>query len=141
AASGLVVVVYAAEKLHLAPSWWQIAAYIFLCLVGVLIHYSLMFLMSSISFWTVRSNGLVMAYYNLFSVARLPDTVLKGSYQTIWVLALPMLLVSNVPVKVLASKLVSPSDLCLLGLLGLICFLASQIVWQAALKAYKSASS
>jgi ABC-2 type transport system permease protein len=141
AASGLGVVFYAARQLHLTPSCSQIFAYTVLCLVGVAIHYSLMFLMATVSFWTIRAHGLVMAYYNLFSVARLPDVVLKKSYHTIFVLAIPMLLVSNVPVKVLAAKLASPFELCLLGILGCGCFLISQLVWRAGLRTYKSASS
>ena len=52
--------------------------------MAILVHYSLMFLMASISFWTVRAQGMVMAYYNLFSVARsnrvfLPGLITQGS--------------------------------------------------------------
>ena len=141
ALSGLVVVLYAASQLHLAPSGSQVVVYVFVCLAGVAMHYSLMFLMATVSFWTTRAQGLVMAYYNLFSVSRLPDVVLKKTYQTIFVLALPMLLVSNVPVKVLTSKLTSPFELWLLGALALGSCLVSQFVWAAGLRAYKSASS
>lgn len=141
AVSGLTVVIYAACQLHLRPSWWQIVAYLAACFMGVVVHYSLMFLMGTISFWTVRANGLIMAYYNLFSVARLPDVVLKKSYKTIYVIALPMLLVSNVPVKAVTNRLNSPFELCLLAVLALGCFFASQLVWRKALRAYSSASS
>ena len=141
AASGLGVMIYAASQLHLNPSAGKIAGFGLLCLAGVLIHYSLMFLMATISFWTVRAQGLVMAYYNLFSIARIPDVAFRGAARVIFTLAIPMLLDASVPVKVLASKLSSPAEIILLLAMGAVCFLASCVVWRVALRRYSSASS
>src|SRR5882757_11155670 len=44
ALSALGVMIYAAHRLHLAPTVAQIGMFLVLCLAGVLIHYSLMFL-------------------------------------------------------------------------------------------------
>src|SRR6266436_9355323 len=41
---------YAAKQLHLVPSLLQVTGFLVLCVAGVLIHYSLMFLLASISF-------------------------------------------------------------------------------------------
>ena len=60
---------YAARQLHLIPSLLQMTGFLILCVAGVLIHYSLMFLLASISFWTVRAQGIVWGYYNLFNIA------------------------------------------------------------------------
>src|SRR5207302_589096 len=62
ALSAVGVMIYAAHRLHLEPTVAQIALFLLLCLAGVLIHYSLMFLLSSISFWTVRAQGIVWGY-------------------------------------------------------------------------------
>ena len=35
-----------------------------LCAAGVMIHYSLMFLLASVAFWTVRAQGIVWGYYS-----------------------------------------------------------------------------
>ena len=51
------------------------AGFLCLCIAGILIHYSLMFLLSSVAFWTVRAQGIVWGYYSFFNVARLPDTI------------------------------------------------------------------
>jgi ABC-2 type transport system permease protein len=141
AASGLAVMLYAAAQLHLAPTLAQVAGFSLLCLAGVLIHYSLMFLMGTISFWTVRAQGLVMAYYNLFSIARIPDTAFRGTARVLFTLAVPMLLVASVPVKVLADKLSAPGEVALLLAMSAVCFLLSTLVWRAALRRYSSASS
>ena len=45
------------------------------------------------------AQGLVLAYYNLFSIARIPDAAFRGAARVIFTLALPVLLVANVPVK------------------------------------------
>ncbi|MSU56953.1 MAG: hypothetical protein EXS35_02010 [Pedosphaera sp.] len=141
AASGLAVVGYAAHQLHVVPSPAQVLGFALLCALAMLVHYSLMFLMASISFWTVRAQGMVMAYYNLFSVARIPDAAFRGAGRVIFTLAIPMLLVANVPVKVLLAKLNSPSEIVLMLAMSVVCFLVSHLVWRVALRRYASASS
>jgi ABC-2 type transport system permease protein len=141
AASGLAVMIYAAAQLHLTPTAAQITGFCLLCLVSVLIHYSLMFLMASISFWTVRAQGLVMAYYNLFSIARIPDVAFRGAARVVFTLVIPMLLVASVPVKLLSAKLASLNEIFLLLAMGGVCFLVSCLVWHVALRRYASASS
>jgi ABC-2 type transport system permease protein len=141
AACGLGVVVYAAQQLHLSPSFTQVSGFALLCIAAIFVHYSLMFLMASTSFWTVRAQGIMMAYYNLFSIARLPDGIMQGTSKVIFTLAIPMLLVSNVPVKVLAKKLDTPAEIMLMLAMSVICFLFSKLIWHIALRHYTSASS
>ena len=100
AGSALVVMGYAAAQLRLVPGVGQVAAFLLLCVAGILIHYSLMFALASISFWTVRAQGIVWGYYNLFNIARLPDSAFRGAFRAVFTFVLPMLLVSNVPVRV-----------------------------------------
>src|SRR5690349_24329262 len=102
---------YAAARLHLTPTALQVTGFLLLCLAGVLIHYSLMFLLASISFWTVRAQGIVWGYYNLFNIARMPDEAFRGLFKALFTFAIPMLLVSNVPVRVITDKLKSPLPL------------------------------
>src|SRR6185295_9414875 len=108
----------------------QICAFGFLCCIGIVVHYSLMFLMATISFWTVRAQGLVMAYYNLFSIARMPDAAFRGTARVVFTVAIPMLLVANVPVKVLLSRLSSPFEIVFMLAMGVFCFLASILLWR-----------
>ncbi len=141
AGSALAVMVFAAVKLNLAPSLWQIAGFLSLALVGVMMHYSLMLMLACISFWSVKAQGIVWGYYNLFNIARLPDEAFRGMFKTFFTFVVPMLLVSNVPVKLLANKLASPFEIVLLFAMGLLCFAASEWTWRFAVKRYTSASS
>src|SRR5258706_10494369 len=114
AASAVAVMAFALAKLHIMPTFLQITGFLLLCVAGVLIHYSLMFLLASISFWTVRAQGIVWGYYNLFNIARMPDEAFHGLFRAVFTFAIPMLLVSNVPARLLADKVSSPWPIFLL---------------------------
>ena len=141
ALSALVVMGYAAAKMHYVPGATQILGFLTLCLAGMLIHYSLMFLLATISFWTVRAQGIVWGYYNLFQIARMPDEAFQGWFRAFFTFAIPMLLVSNVPVRVLVNKITTPLPLLELLLMSVGCFLLSEWGWRASVKRYTSASS
>jgi ABC-2 type transport system permease protein len=135
------VMIFAAEKLHLHPTAGQLLGFSMLCVVGVMIHYMLMFMLAAISFWTVRAQGIVWGYYNLFNIARMPDEVFRGAFKAVFTFALPILLVSNVPTRVLADKLQSPYWWMLLLALGAIWAVFSEWFWKFSLRRYTSAST
>ena len=141
AAFAACVMTFAAHKLGLHPTAGQLLGFGALCVVGLLVHYSLMFMLASVSFWTVRAQGIVWGYYNLFNIARMPDEAFRGAFKAVFTFALPVLLVSNVLVRVLADKLTSPSAwLVLLGL-GVTWALISEWFWRFSIRRYTSAST
>ena len=137
----IAVMTYAGHQMHLVPSVLQVLGFLALCVAGIAIHYSLMFLLASISFWTVRAQGIVWGYYNLFQIARMPDEAFQGLFKAFFTFALPMLLVSNVPVRILVKPLTSPAWVLLLLAMSVICFAVSEWGWRASLRRYTSASS
>jgi ABC-2 type transport system permease protein len=139
--SALVVMGYAAHQLHLAPSAVQILGFFLLCLASILIHYSLIFLLTSVAFWTVRAQGIIWGYYSLFNVARLPDAAFRGFFKAFFTFAIPMLLVANVPAKLLLNTLQSPGSMLLLVGMGCGCFVLSELFWRYSLRRYTSASA
>lgn len=141
AASAIAVMLYAAHRLALAPSVAQVLGFAALCAFGILIHYSLMFLLATVSFWTVKAQGIVWGYYNLFQLARLPDEAFRGLFKAVFTFALPVLLISNVPVRVLANKLQSPALAFMLIGMALACAVISEIGWRFSVRRYTSASS
>ncbi len=141
AAFAVCVMIYAAGKLHLHPSFLQFLGFAALCVAGILVHYSLMFMLAAVCFWTVRAQGIVWGYYTLFNIARMPDEAFHGVFKAVFTFALPVLLVSNVPVRVLASKLESPAAWLLLLGLGVVWALVSEWFWRLSLRRYTSAST
>jgi len=141
AASAACVIGYALHRLGHRPAAAEVAGFALLVVVGILIHYSLMLMLSATSFWTVRAQGIVWGYYNLFNIARLPDEAFRGVFKAVFTFALPMLLVVNVPVRLLADKLADPWSIVQLLIMGMVCALASEWWWAKSLKRYTSASS
>ena len=141
AATAVAVMFYAANQLALTPSAGLILGFLVLCAAGIIIHYSLMFLLATISFWSVKAQGVVWAYYNLFNIARLPDAAFKGLFKVFFTFAIPMLLVSNVPAKLLVRKLGSPLEMLLLLAMAVICLTISEAGWRVSVRRYTSASS
>lgn len=141
ASSAVAVMIYAGMKLQLVPSFAQIFGFLLLAVAGILIHYSLMFLLTTVSFWTVRAQGIVWGYYNLFNIARLPDSAFSGFFKVFFKFAIPMLLVANVPARLVTEKLNSPWEMGLVAAMAAICFVASETGWRFAMRHYTSASS
>jgi ABC-type uncharacterized transport system permease subunit len=54
---------------------------------------------------------------------------------------LPVLLISNVPVRVLADKLESPALVIILVGMAFACAVVSEIAWRFSVRRYTSASS
>lgn len=138
---GLGVMAYAAVKLQLHPTALQWAGFAVLIGVGISVHYSLMFALACVSFWTVKAQGIIWGYYNLFHIARMPESAFQGAFRIVFKFVLPVLLVSNVPVKLLTDKLNDPAEWVGLLALGVLCFLFSERLWRLSLRRYASASS
>ena len=141
ATSAVGVMIYAARQIPISPSLLQVAGFLALCVAGIVIHYSLMFLLAAISFWTVRAQGIVWGYYNLFQIARMPDEAFEGLFKAVFTFAIPMLLVTNVPVRLLVGTISSPTPILLLVAMSILCFAVSEWGWRASTRHYTSASS
>lgn len=141
AASAVAVMAYAARRLDLDPGPGTLAGFAVLLLVGLSVHYSVMYALACISFWTVRAQGIVWGYYNLFQLARLPDAAFHGAFRAVFTFVLPVLLVSNVPVKLLVGKLSNQLELAWLVVLSGVLFAASEAFWRLSVRHYASASS
>lgn len=141
ATTALMVMGYALHQLALVPTAGQLVGFVLLVLAGMLVHYSLMFLLASVSFWTVRAQGIVWGYYSMFNLSRLPDSVFQGLFKVVFTFVFPMILVANVPARLLTDTLDSPLRALLLLGMAVACFAVSELGWRVALKHYTSASS
>jgi len=139
---GLAFVIYAAINLGIHPTVLQYAMYVVFMISGIFLHYALLMLIVTLSFWIIRAQGLVYGYYNLFQIARIPSQAFKGIVWYLFTFALPMLVVANFPARVMAFPF-SASELWMLWTLGLtvlFVWMAGRF-WNYALRHYTSASS
>jgi ABC-2 type transport system permease protein len=141
-AVGAAFVVFSLGKLGIVPSALQLACYGVSLLLGALVHYAIMFSLATLSFWIVRAQGLIYGYFNLVSIARYPDSVFSGVFKFVFSWLIPVIVVSNVPARLLTRAGSHPWTL-LLYLAGA-CVLSltlSRLFWLCALRRYGSASS
>jgi ABC-2 type transport system permease protein len=139
---GVAIVIFALVKLHVVPGFGQIVLFGLAVALGIAIHYSIMSTLAAASFWIVRAQGLVHGYFSLFNVARYPDVVFHGLFKIIFSFVIPVLLVANVPTRIITAHVDSPLR-SMLTLLAATAFIvcATRIFWQNALRRYSSASS
>ncbi len=139
---GILIVCYALHRIQVLPSIGQIVLYLATVLIGVSLHYAVMFGLSTVSFWSIRAQGVIYGYYNIMNLARYPDVVFKGLARFIFSWVLPVMVVTNVPARVLIHASETPWQF--IGHLVLVSFmmiLLSRLMWRVAINHYSSASS
>lgn len=139
---GVGIVVFSLIKLQIVPHLSQVLLYIAAVGLGVTVHYSIMFFLATMSFWIVRAQGLIYGYYNLFNIARYPDRIFRGIFRFIFSWLIPVIIVANVPAKILINAFEQPLPLMLQLLLPtLLVSAGTRAYWRFALRRYSSASS
>ena len=136
------VVIFSLSKLNMTPPAGIILLYAVAIGVGVVVHYSIMLSLAAVSFWIVRAQGLVYGYFNFLHIARYPDVIFPRIFRFIFSWIVPVVIVANIPARLLVKPLSSPGWLmCHLLLAGAIVFALSRTFWNFALRRYSSASS
>jgi ABC-2 type transport system permease protein len=139
---GVAIVIFCLFKLQVVPQVHQVALYSVAIAFGVAVHYAVLFGLATVAFWIVRAQGLIYGYYNVFNIARYPDVVFHGVFKVIFSYLIPVIIVANVPARILARALESPwNGLAQLAGASLFIVLATRAFWHFALRRYSSASS
>jgi len=136
----LSVVIFAAHKLGLHPGIINLTLYGLLILCGLVIHYSTMVLVVSLTFWIVKTEGLEGTYFTMYEFSRLPREAFRGVNNFVFVYALPVVVVSNAPAQTLLHGFQSGYVLWLLAAAA-VWFSLAVFVFHRGIKRYSSASS
>jgi ABC-2 type transport system permease protein len=140
----VIVIGLSLSKLGLHPGPAQWLLYAAAVGLGITIHYAVMFLLTTLSFWIVRAQGLIYGYYNIFNIARYPDSIFRGArvFRFVFTWIIPVILVANVPARLLLSAAQSPATLFLkLAGAAFVALFINRVTWKFALSRYTSASS
>lgn len=156
---GILVVTYYVRQMmadpdkaiHISP--FTILSYIFFLICGVLVMYSMMIVLSSTSIWLGRNQNLHTFWFYITNFYRYPMEIYQhsGLGWALWgtfTFVIPILVVSNVPARVLAQPTMGggwePWEWYFAGyaLIATVFSLwASRFIFKQALKSYRSASS
>jgi ABC-2 type transport system permease protein len=142
ASVGFAIVGYSLYRLNTVPGVGQICLYLVCVGLGVVVHYAIMFGLATVSFWIIRAEGLIWAYYNLINLARYPDVVFKGFVKFVFSWVVPVTVVTNVPARILIHAFQEPWLLLLkLAAAATLMLVSTRVLWMFALRRYSSASS
>lgn len=155
---GLGLVVYSTWQLAHDPvkslsfSVFTVVGYVFFIGCGAFVMYGVMLCLASTSIWLGRNQNLYDFWFYITNFYRYPAEIYQrnGLGWALWgtfMFVVPILVVSNVPARVLAQPLGAPWHTWEWLLAGFavvaaaVTFFASRMVFRAALNTYRSASS
>ncbi|HZP58692.1 MAG TPA: ABC-2 family transporter protein, partial [Opitutaceae bacterium] len=136
----LGMVGYAAHHLGLHLTVGSVALYGLLVLCGLVVHYSVLLMVVSLSFWIIGAQNLEGSYFTLFEFSRLPREAFRGIARVFFVYALPAVVVSNVPASALLHGF-KPVYALWLAAVALAWLGLAVLVFSRGLRQYASASS
>jgi ABC-2 type transport system permease protein len=134
------VVYYAAHRLGLHPGVSGVLLYMALLACGLVIHYSLFLLTTSLTFWIIKTEGIEGSYFTVVDFSRLPREAFHGFANVLMVYLLPAVIVSNVPATTLIRGF-RPVYALWLGAASVAWLSLAVFVFNRGLKRYASASS
>ncbi|UUO07778.1 ABC-2 family transporter protein [Blastopirellula sp. J2-11] len=129
---------------------YMLIAYPLFLLCGVGILYSLMIVLAATSIWLGRNQSLYDFWFYITSFSRYPMEIYQGgigdTLRIIFTFAIPILVVVNVPARIMAKPLgISSSENIMLACFAVVAttgsILGSRWVFKRALLSYRSASS
>ncbi len=155
---GIALIVYhlnllagdAEKELHI--SFGTIVGFVALVICGVIVMYSVMIILASTSIWLGRNQQLHSFWFYITNFYRYPMEIYQTNaigwaFWGIFTFIVPILVVSNVPARVLAQPSGYPFQGWEWGLAGyavlsaILSVLISRWIFKLALKGYRSASS
>ena len=155
---GAALIVYSLIQLHqesgkvIHISLFHILAFLMFLACGSIILYSVMIGLASTSIWLGRNQNLYDFWFYITNFYRYPMEIYmrSGIGLVLWstfMFVIPILVVSNVPARILAQPLATPWESWEWALFAftlvatMVSFLASRWLFQRALHSYRSASS
>lgn len=135
------IVLFAAHKLGLHPTAADVAAYAAMLIAGLAIHYSVLVMSMSLTFWMASAQGIEGSYFTLANFGRLPREAFRGLIsRVLFVWIVPVVVVSNAPSRTLINGFNFRWALWLLAAAVVWLYLAIRM-FSAGLRRYASASS
>ena len=125
---------------------WMCVLYPFYLGCGIAILYSLMISLAATSIWLGRNQSLYDFWFYITNFSRYPMEIYQGGLGTplrlFFTFVIPVLIVVNVPARLMAQPLRSTWVLPVFGVAATIfSLLGSRMIFKRALRSYRSASS
>ncbi len=139
-ALGIILI---ATGVHLsggASSPINMASFMLLAAMGMVIIYSLWVVMIALTFWFIKFDNNVTILQALLDAGRYPATVYPGWLRLIVTFLVPIAVATTIPLQALRGELASWQVLLFLSI-GVVAITFARLVWKAGLRQYSGASS
>lgn len=135
---GILLIIYAGSGLRLKLQNYLLS--FVPILFGLIILYSLWFILGATSIWFVKVYNVTEVLRGLLEAGRYPMIAYPAIYRFFFTFLVPVAFLTTIPAETLLGK-VQPNWVIAAGILAIILFIVSKLFWQFALKFYTSASS
>jgi ABC-2 type transport system permease protein len=135
---GFALLGYAGARLHLAPLQYLYG--VIPILLGMVVLYSLWFILGATSIWFVKINNVTEVLRSFLQAGLYPISAYPVAYQIFFTFVVPVAFLTTVPAEAMLSR-ASPGRLVGAAVAALTLALISRWFWRFALRFYTSASS
>ncbi len=136
---GVVVVGVTRTGLDVGPG--QVGLFLVTVLAGFAIVYGFVLALSTLAFWLVRLDNVLVIFQSLFgSAGRWPVTIFPGWMRPVLTFVVPIAFAVTVPAQALSGQL-TPTDAVLAVGVALVFVVGSRVFWRFALRHYTGASA
>ena len=135
--NGKFLLIRTSHKLHMFHGWQSIVLFVFLLVTAVFAYFSIIFIMSTLSFWFIKSNMFITLIENLERLIEYPIDIYHAVIRVAVSALIPIALANYYP------------TVCMLGAgsRGILLYIAGAcvilgvidvLVWKKGMKAYQS---
>ncbi len=118
----------------------EVAAFVVALVAGSAILYSFWLMLSTVAFWFVRIENILMIFHSMYDAARWPVTIYPGWLQALLTFVVPVAFAVTVPAEALVGRL-SPAWLVGTVVLAGVLLLVSRLFWNIGVRHYSGASA
>lgn len=137
---GLGVLIYALVNLGEVIGVLQAAEFVIMLMTGGVIIYSFFLILSTLSFWFVRVENILVIFQSVYEAGRWPVSLYPGWLRYGLTFIIPVAFATTIPAEALTSRL-NWQTLAGAIALSIVLFIVSRIFWKTGLKRYSGASA
>ncbi|MDO8429043.1 MAG: ABC-2 family transporter protein [Candidatus Daviesbacteria bacterium] len=140
APAGIFLIIYSLSKLNLTFSILDFLLLFIGLLMGIIILYSIYFMLATIAIWLIQVSALSNLYHIIVQPLSIPTDILGKGVSFVLTFIIPLGVVLTVPLQVFLHK-ISASSVFISVIFAVLFLYLSTRFWKFALRHYTSASS
>ena len=138
--SGAAIIIIAMGRMSYVPSTTALLAFALMFSMAVLIVYSILMVMATLSFWFVKVGNLTELFNSVYDTGRFPVTTFQGILRIALTVVIPIAFITTYPAEAVLNRL-DANALVGAVVMGIVMFGFSAWFWRFAVSRYSSASS